>query len=99
MRLRSLKDNNYGSIYPILIFIMILCLVSFIVLIFNEIYTPFHQLIRSNDTIIDADFDAPRVAMAGFIDSIWPKGVLLGIMIICGMAAIMEYQKRKYQGG
>lgn len=97
--MRRLTTNNYGSVYPALIFIFVICLAAFVILIFNEIYTPFYQLMKSSDTDIDPAFDAPRSALSSFIDLVWPKGVMLGILIISGFALIMEYQKKRYQGG
>lgn len=97
--MRKIRSNNQGSIYPVIVFILVIAVASFIILLFNEIYTPFYQLMNSGDTSMDTAFDSVRTTGMGFINLIWPKGILLGIIIITGFGVIMEYHKSKYQVG
>jgi len=95
--MRKFIHNSYGSAYPILIFFIIIGMISLIILILGEIYTPFFQLGDSSDDTIDPNIDAPRSAMMGFINLLWPKGVLLIALFSLCFALLMDYQKKQYQ--
>ena len=99
MKRRKFIEEERASVYPVLIYIFTLAIVSFLFLILDEVYIPFYQIGASTDTSINKDIDAPRAAFMGFLDILWPKGVMLIIFIICDFALIMEYQKERYRSG
>jgi type II secretory pathway component PulF len=99
MKRRKFIEETHASIYPVLIYIFTLAIVSFLILILDEVYIPFYQIGASTDTAINHDIDAPRAAFMSFLDILWPKGIMLAIFIIADFALIMEYQKEKYQRG
>lgn len=95
---RKFKDNNQGSIYPVAILIIILCIASVIILIVNYVVEPFMNLMDSNFGT-SHNTSAPRKAMVKIIVPIWTKGLLVVILLGAGYGLLMEYQKMKYQMG
>lgn len=97
-KLRSLGDNNEGSIFPVVIFIIIICIASITILILNYVLEPFLNLMDS-DFGTSANTSAPRKATVKFLVPLWTKGLLIVILLGAGLGLLMEYQKMKYQVG
>jgi len=89
--------NTDASAHPIIIFIFILAVASFLLLIINFAVEPFMNLIDSDDDVIDPSVSAPRDGMNLFIQIFWPKGLLLTIFLGGAFAVFMEYQKKNYR--
>lgn len=93
------KFNDYGSMYPIAVFIIVLAVASVLILIGGEILTPFFNLMGSSDTNIAANVSEPRGFMYNGLQLIWPNGLLLAIFLGISFCLLMEYQKWKYKEG
>jgi hypothetical protein len=95
--MRLLRNNNQGSIDPVIYLFICIGLASITVLILGEVLVPFFQLMDSTDDSIDSDISAPRGYFSSFVHMLWPKGVLLVVFIGCIFAMIMTYQKKRYK--
>jgi hypothetical protein len=68
------------------------------ILLFGNILSPFFQLLTSTDTSLDPAISAPMFYMGQLlIGWVWPKGVLIVILIGVVMWLLMTYQKENYQ--
>lgn len=95
--LRKLGSNNNGSAVPIIYFFMCIGIASILILIFGNVLSPFFQLLSSTDDSISAEISAPRGYFVSFIEILWPKGLMLGIMFGLIFCLLMTYQKIKYK--
>jgi len=95
--MRKLLRNNFGSSDPIIITIIILGVAAFAILIFSEILVPFMQLLQSTESSVDPVISAPRGYFTLFVSLLWPKGVMLIILIVILAVVLMEYQKSKFK--
>jgi type II secretory pathway component PulF len=90
--------DEHGSIYPVVIFIIALCVAGFMVLLMGNVLTPFFQLLTSTDSSIDPAITTPMFYMGQLLVGwIWPKGVLICIFIGLVMWLLMDYQKSRYK--
>jgi uncharacterized membrane protein len=96
--MRKFRKNNQGSIYPVVIFIIIICIASVLILIINYVVEPFMNLMDSN-LGTSANTSAARKAVVKLIVPVWTKGLLIVILLGSGLGLLMEYQKMKYQVG
>lgn len=95
MKLRRFRKNTYGSAWPIIVFFICLGVASVTVLVLGEIFEPFMNLMEGDDPDIEIA-DIPRQYVSQFFQLIWPKGLLLGLLIGLTFAVLMDYQKIKY---
>ena len=91
--------NRYGSINPVVIFLIVLAISSFMILLLGLVIEPFFNLMSFTDSTIKSSISAPRNIMYEFGQIIWPKGVLLVIFVGSIFGLLMEFQKSKYQQG
>ena len=96
--MRKIIHDNKASIYPVIMFFIVIGIASFLVLIFGNVLTPFFQLLNSGDTDIDPEITAPAgymfTLLTGFI---WPRGILIVILIGIIMWLLMDMQKNRYR--
>lgn len=95
--MRKIIHNNHGSAVPVIIFIIVLAVASFTILILSEVFEPFMNLMESSDDSVSSSVSAPRGWVSSFFQILYPKGLLLGILIGSGIGLIMEYQKIRYK--
>lgn len=95
----KIKNNNYGSVDPVIIFLIVLAVTSFLILLLGLVLEPFFNLMGFTDATIKSSISAPRNIMFEFGQIIWPKGVLLVVFLVSIFGLLMEYQKSKYQQG
>jgi hypothetical protein len=75
-------QNNEGSVYPVAIFFIVVCVAGFLLLIAGSILEPFFTFIR----------DGP---MKTFLVGLFPGGIALFILVVTMAALWMRYQKEK----
>ena len=96
--MRKINSNNQGSIYPVVIFFICIGIASFLILLFGNVLTPFFQVLNSHDTDLSPDITAPIEYMGLLlIGWIWPKVILLVILLGLIMWLLMDYQKNRYK--
>ena len=78
--------NDEGSVYPIAILIICVCVAGFFLLIGGSILEPFFGFMRDG-------------SMKDFFVFLFPNGIALFILIVLIGTTWMEYQKDKYKGG
>jgi hypothetical protein len=91
--------NEDASINPVIIFFVTLAVASFLILLLGMIIEPFFNLMGFEDDTITESISAPRMTMYELGQIIWPKGVLLVVLLGLIFGLLMEYQKSKYQQG
>jgi len=91
------RKNEDASAWPVIITLIALGLASFLVLLFGLILEPFFNLGAATDDSINPLISAPRQYGTSFLQIVWPKGVLLVILVAVLSAMIMYYQKKRYQ--
>jgi hypothetical protein len=79
------KTNDEGSVYPIVILIICLGVISFALLVAGEILHPFFNLMSSG-------------IMKDFLLILWPYGIAFFMLIVLIFTTLMEMQKDKYKG-
>ena len=82
-----------------MVFIIVLCVASFLVLLYGHILEPFMNFMDSSDDSVDSEISAPREITLDIIQIIWPKGLLLIIFLGVSSALFLEYQKKTYKEG
>lgn len=90
------KLDEVGSVWPVVIVVICIGIAGFVILVLGEVLEPVTNFVGLEDSNVDSDISAPRLTMRVFFNLIWPRGVLLVILIglIAGM--LMYYQKRRY---
>lgn len=96
--MKVLKDQT-ASANPVMILIIALGVASFLILLFGHIIEPFLQLLGFTDSTLNPAITAPRELMFELSQIIWPKGILIVILVGLIVAMLMEYQKIKYREG
>ena len=80
------KLDDIGSMWGAVVFIICLGLTSFLVLIFGHVLEPFFSIMK-----------------AGFVKQfllyLWPKGLLLIVLLVLIFTMLMYYQKQNYMEG
>lgn len=97
MKKRLIRKNKNASAWPVVILFIILAIVSMVVLIFGSVLEPFFNLMEGEDDTIDPDYSAPRGLVSQFLQIIWPKGLLLAVLIGSIVTMLMYYQKKRYK--
>lgn len=97
MRMRKISEDKTGSIYPIIVVIIVIAVAGFLVLIYGEVLEPFFNFGGGSDDTVAPEISYPRLVTHQILQIIWPKGVLLVILIGVLGAMLMEYQKVKYR--
>lgn len=95
--MRVLKNDNHASAFPVVIFIICLCVASMVILILNYVLEPFFNIMNSYDTVLKPSVVEPRKAVVSLVVPLWTKGLLLVILLGLGIGLLMEYQKSKYR--
>jgi hypothetical protein len=95
--MRTLQHNTIASAWPVIAFILILMITSFLILVLGHVMEPFMNLMDSPNTDVGTEISTPRALMSWFFQLVWPKGVLLTVFIGCALALFMEYQKPTYK--
>jgi len=80
---KLIADNN-GSIYPVLIFILCLGVVSVTLLLAGNILEPFFNLMQDG-------------AMKSFLLVLFPYGIAGFFLIVLIFTLVLEMQKSKYK--
>ena len=90
------KLDEVGSVWPVVIVVICIGIAGFVILVLGEVLEPVTNFVGLEDSNVDSDISAPRLTMRVFFNLIWPRGVLLVILIglIAGM--LMYYRKRRY---
>lgn len=94
--MRRIIHNNNGSAYNVVIFIVIIAIIGLVILIMNSVMEPFINLMGISDDTVKTNVSEPRGYFRSFINYMYPKGLLLVLLIGCSLALIMSYQKKHY---
>ena len=94
---RNIKNDYHASIYPVFIAIIALGLASVLILVYGEVLEPFFNFFGGNDDTVTAVISAPRLTMHMLFQILFPKGILLIILVGTLSAMLMHYQKNRYK--
>ena len=94
--MKSILQDRYGSVYPVLILVLSLCAASLMILLLGDLLSPFFSTVFSIDLGVSQDAAAPRGFTEAFFRIIWPKGILAFLFIVLSAATLMSYQKKNY---
>lgn len=94
MKFRKLDD--WGSIWPIVIVVICIAIAGFVILVLGEILEPVTNFVGLEDSNVDSDISSPRLTMRTFFNLIWPRGVMIVLLIGLIGGMLMYYQKRRY---
>lgn len=97
--MKKIIHNYEASINPVISFLAILAIASFLILLLGFIMEPFFNLMGFEDTDIKDSISAPRQYVFQFGQLIWAKGILIIVFFAAIFGLLMEFQKRKYQEG
>lgn len=96
--IRKLYSNNIGSVWPVIIVVICFAVASFLILVGGHILEPLmNNILGMQDDNVDSDIMSPRLSIRGFVNLIWPRGILLVILFGCIFGMLMYYQKRRYK--
>lgn len=94
---KKLIKNNAGSAWPVIVVLIVVGLASFLILTLSYFVEPGLNLMGANDSEVNESVKAPRNAIRGFFQIVWPYGLLISILFGVLIAMLMYYQKRRYQ--
>lgn len=92
-----LKNDSYGSVYPVYIFIICLAVAGFLLLVLGHVIEPFMNLMNSYDSTVSVAVSASRTLFLSFMRVVWPRGLLVIIFLGLSAALLMFYQKKEYE--
>lgn len=95
--MRKIKNNNYASVWPVIIIIICLGVASFLILTLSYLVEPGLNLLGANDSDVNESVKAPRMSTRTLLTMIWPYGLMLVIFFGVIFAMLMYYQKRRYR--